>query len=98
MKDFAGSGHFVALVDGEVVGSAGAGYTDAGVYLMGGNVAEHARGRGVYRALVRARWDEAVRRGTPALVVQAGQMSGPILRGIGFRPVCEMRSLIDSTT
>jgi GNAT superfamily N-acetyltransferase len=98
MKDFAGTDQFVALVDGEVVGSAGAGYTEVGVYLMGGNVAEHARGRGVYRALVRARWDEAVRRGTPTLVVQAGQMSGPVLRGIGFRPVCEMRALLDSTT
>ena len=30
-----------------------------------------ARGRGAYRALVRARWDDAVRRGTPALVVHA---------------------------
>jgi GNAT superfamily N-acetyltransferase len=96
-KDDPGGDQFVALVDGEVVGNAGAGYTDAGVYLMGGTVAEHARGRGVYRALVRARWDEAVRRGTPALVVQAGQMSGPILRDLGFRPVCEMRALIDST-
>jgi len=97
-KGFAGSDHFVAFVDGEVVGGGGAAYTDAGVYLMGGNVTEQARGRGVYRALVRARWDEAVRRGTPALVVQAGQMSRPILEGLGFQPVCEMRAFVDSTT
>jgi hypothetical protein len=30
------------------------------------------RSRGAYRALVHARWLEAVRRGTPALTVQAG--------------------------
>jgi hypothetical protein len=55
------------------------------------------RGRGIYRALVRARWDEAVRRGTPALVVQAGRMSKPILERLGFETVCEMHALVDST-
>ena len=86
---------FVALVEGQVVGSAGASYTDVGLYLGGGNVAEAARGRGVYRALVRARWDVAVARGTPALVVQAGKMSGPILERLGFRTVCEGRVVLD---
>jgi predicted N-acetyltransferase YhbS len=89
---------FIALVDGEIVGSGAARYFESGVYLMGGNVAEEARGRGVYRALVRARWDEAARRGTPALVVQAGQMSKPILERLGFRTVCEVHALLDSTS
>jgi predicted N-acetyltransferase YhbS len=88
---------FVALVDEEVVGSAGASYTEIGLYLGGGNVAEAARGRGVYRALVRARWDVAVERGTPALVVQAGKMSRPILERLGFRTVCEGRVLLDES-
>src|SRR5262249_46975641 len=70
---------FVAVIDGTVVGSGSSAYLPGCVYLVGGNVGEDARGRGVYRALVRARWDEAVDRGTPALVVQAGQMSRPIL-------------------
>jgi len=39
----------------------------------------HARGRGAYRALVAARWADAVERGTPALVTQAGAMSKPML-------------------
>src|SRR6266542_2721124 len=56
-----------------------------------------ARGRGAYRALVRARWDEAVRRRTPMLVVQAGSMSKPILRRLGFREVCEIRAFTDSS-
>lgn len=96
-KDFPGGDNFVALVDGEIVGCAGAAYLVPGVYLAGGNVAEHMRGRGVYRALVRARWDEAVRRGTPALVVQAGKMSKPILERLGFQAVCEVHILLDST-
>jgi len=97
VKDDARGDDFVALVDGKVVGSAGVSYTEVGLYLGGGNVAEAARGRGVYRALVRARWDIAVERGTPALVVQAGQMSRPILERLGFRTVCEGRVLIDES-
>jgi GNAT superfamily N-acetyltransferase len=96
-KDFQSGDNFIALADGEVVGSGGAAYLAPGVYLAGGNVAEHMRGRGIYRALVRARWDEAVRRGTPALVVQAGRMSKPILERLGFQTVCEMHTLLDST-
>jgi GNAT superfamily N-acetyltransferase len=75
----------------------GAAYLAPGVYLAGGNLAEHMRGRGIYRALVRARWNEAERRGTPALVVQAGKMSRPILERLGFETVCEMHTLVDST-
>src|SRR4051812_50195504 len=76
-KDDPAGDRFVALLDGEIVGSGGARYFESGIYLLGGNVAVHARGRGVYRALVRARWEEAGRRGTPALVVQAGGGSRP---------------------
>lgn len=53
------------------------------------------KGCGVYRALVRARWDEAVRRGTPALVVQAGKMSRPILERLQFERRTEVHILID---
>jgi predicted N-acetyltransferase YhbS len=88
---------FLALVDGKVVGSAGVSYHDAGVYLGGGNGAAESRGKGVYRALVRARWDVAVARGTPALVTQAGKMSRPILERLGFRTVCEIRALVDES-
>jgi GNAT superfamily N-acetyltransferase len=53
------------------------------------------RGRGVYRALVRARWDAALARGTLALVTQAGQMSRPILQRLGFRTLRESREFLD---
>ena len=75
---------FVALVDGEVVAFGGARFGRAAVYLSGGGTLPDHRGRGVYRALVRARWDAAVERGTPVLTVGAGEMSRPILERLGF--------------
>jgi hypothetical protein len=48
-----------------------------------------ARGHGLYRALVSARWDFAVERGTPALVTEAiVTTSYPILQRLGFTEVC----------
>ena len=57
--------------------------------------AERARGRGAYRALIRARWDEAVALGTPALITQGGSMSRPILERLGFERVGEVHMLLD---
>ena len=86
---------FVALVDGRVVGNAFAAGGDVGVNLFGGAVIEEARGRGVYRSLLRARWDFAVARGTPALTVQAGRMSKPICERSGFVFVAAARVFVD---
>jgi GNAT superfamily N-acetyltransferase len=77
--------HFAAYVDGRPVGFGRAVDMDEGVALLGGAVLAEHRGRGVYRALVRARWEYAAARGTPLLVVQAGHMSAPVLEGLGFR-------------
>jgi hypothetical protein len=84
---------FAAWLDGRMASVGRAIYTRAGGYLMGGSTAEWARGRGAYRAVVRARWDEAVRRGTPALAVGAGPMSRPILERLGFVQVLQFRRL-----
>jgi GNAT superfamily N-acetyltransferase len=87
---------FLATVDGRPAGTALAVPADRGVFLIGGSTAEWARGRGVYRALVRARWDYAVGRGTPALVTHAmPDTSYPILRRMGFEEVCAIRRLED---
>ena len=85
----------VAFLDGEPVGHALGLYCPLGCLLIGGATVPSARGRGAYRALVRARWDEAVRRGTPALVVHAAPTSEPILRRLGFDEVCRLRRLED---
>ena len=87
---------FVALMDGEIVASANSTYVEGAVTLNGGAVLPHARGRGAYRALVAARWHDAVERGTPALVTQAGAMSKPILERLGFRSVAEITILLDA--
>src|SRR5262249_6535718 len=70
---------YLAYVDGEPVARASASFSEYGVTLFGGSTLPEARGRGAYRALVQARWEDAVARGTPALVTQASPMSRPIL-------------------
>ena len=86
---------YLAYVDGEPVAQATAAFSEHGVTLFGGATLPAARGRGAYRALVAARWEDAVARGTPVLVTQAGAQSRPILARLGFREVCEIRVLID---
>ncbi len=86
---------YLAYADGEPVARGSASFSEHGVTLFGGSTLPEARGRGAYRALVAARWEDAVQRGTPVLVTQAGAMSRPILMRLGFREVCEIRILLD---
>jgi GNAT superfamily N-acetyltransferase len=76
--------HFAAYEGGRPVGFGRAIDMAEGVAMMGGAVLPAFRGRGVYRALVHARWEHAAARGTPLLVTQAGRMSAPVLDGLGF--------------
>lgn len=87
---------YLAYLDGRPVGSCFAVPGTAGVNLFGGAVVEDARGRGVYRAMVEARWRWAVEVGTPALTVQAGRMSRPILERLGFELVEPVRVYVDN--
>jgi GNAT acetyltransferase-like protein len=84
---------YAAWVDGRLVAAARAAFARCGALLIGGATLPDARRRGAYRALVRARWDEAAARGTPALTVGAGAMSAPILYGLGFEKVVQFRRL-----
>jgi predicted acetyltransferase len=63
--------------------------------MAGGATAPWARGRGAYRALVRARWDDAAARGTPVIAVHAKDTSSPILTRLGFEKVLQFRRLQD---
>jgi len=87
--------HYAAWVDGRLAGCARAMFSSRGVFMAGGSTLPWARGRGAYRALVRARWDDAAARGTPALAVSAGSMSAPILLRLGFESVCRFRRIED---
>jgi hypothetical protein len=87
---------FLAHLDRRPAGVGRSIYSERGVFLIAGSVLEWARGRGVYRALVRARWDDAVAHGTPALVTEAlPDTSYPILKRVGFVDVCTIRRLED---
>jgi hypothetical protein len=87
---------YLAYLDGEPIGRATGAFSDYGVSLFGGAVLPAARGRGAYRGLVLARFADAAARGTPFAATQGGPMSRPILARLGFREVCELRTLLDA--
>jgi GNAT superfamily N-acetyltransferase len=91
---------YLGFLDGRPVGIARALIADdcPAVLMIAGGVVPAARGRGVYRALVRARWDDAVAAGIPALCTHAGAMSRPILDRLGFQAVAEHEVLLDPAT
>jgi GNAT superfamily N-acetyltransferase len=82
-------------IDGKMVGFAWAHPQPSAVMLNGSTVIPEARGRGAYRALVAARWQMAVALGTPALAIQAGAMSAPVLKRCGFETICRIAVLED---
>jgi hypothetical protein len=85
---------FLAYVDDRPAATALAIPSPRGVFLIAGSTARWARGRGAYRALVRARWEYAAEQGTPALVTEAMvDTSYPILQRLGFTEVCTIRRL-----
>lgn len=89
---------YLALIDGVPAAAASVRATEPGpLCLSGGATLPWARGRGLYRALVRARWDDAVRLGTAGLVVRASDMARPILERLGFRATGDIRILVDRT-
>src|SRR4029079_7907045 len=57
---------------GEIVSAGTAAPVSEGLLLYGGATAPHARGRGGYRALLRARWDGAAGPGTPRPIAPGG--------------------------
>jgi hypothetical protein len=85
----------IALIDGEVVAAGTSAPTEHGLLLFGGATKPSARGRGAYRAVLHARWQDAVANGTPALITQGGSMSRPILERLGFERVGEIHMLLD---
>jgi hypothetical protein len=84
-----------AWLDGAIVGAGTAAHTGHGLLLYGGATLPRVRGRGAYRALLAARWREAVDNGTPTLITQGGSMSRPILERLGFERVGEVHVLLD---
>ncbi|MFO0759435.1 MAG: GNAT family N-acetyltransferase [Byssovorax sp.] len=83
---------FVAYDGSVAAGAAGYILLDRSAYLLGAVVLPAHRGRGLYRALVRARMMHALAQGVPlATSFARAETSAPILRGLGFEPVCTLR-------
>jgi GNAT superfamily N-acetyltransferase len=85
----------IAFADGVLAGVGLATYGPSAHFLAGAAVLPAFRGRGVYRALLASRWSDAVVSGKPALAVQAGEMSRPILKRCGFEEGCTVDVLLD---
>ena len=77
---------YVAYANGRAVASARAEFPPGRSFagLWGGGTVPEYLGRGIYRALVRARAEEARRRGYRYLRVDARETSRPILERLGF--------------
>lgn len=86
---------WLALENGRPVGMARCAVSAHALMLTGGSVLPEFRGRGIYRALVAARWQAAVARGLPALVTVANHQSRPILERLGFDRLGEVEVWVD---
>ncbi len=84
--------YFEALLQDEVVGTASLILRGDSAYLMGAQVLETARGRGVYRALIRARLEFLCARGIEYATTQAREAtSAPRLQHLGFETLFESK-------
>jgi hypothetical protein len=87
--------YYLGYSDGQPVAWARAFFRERALILQGAATLADARGAGVYTSLVHARWKDAVARGTPTLLVQATEMSRPILERLGFDRLGEIRNMVD---
>jgi hypothetical protein len=87
---------YLAWRGDQAVAAADAVCAPLGVILFGAATLPTERQRGAYRALVWARWQEALQRGTPYLITQAGDLSRPVLARLGFVETARIHNLIDS--
>lgn len=87
-------GYVLGCWNGESVGVAG--YTLVGdvARFWGAAVVPSARGRGVYRAMVRARLDDAADQGATLALVHAQPTSSPVLQRVGFTLHGQQRVLV----
>src|SRR5262249_18761958 len=83
---------FVAKIGGEIAGTAGFVRKPRSGYLIGGNVLQRFRGKGVYRALIDAPLRALGAVGCPLVIPQAREAtSAPILEHLGWRTVFRSR-------
>lgn len=77
--------YYIARENGRAIATAGLILKDEFGYLVGGNAIPEARGRGAYKALIKARLEALRESGRTFAVTQArGATSAPILEKLGF--------------
>ena len=87
---------YVASIDGTPVAYGLLAFPMTGPpYLAGAATVPAARGRGAYRALVAARWHDAIQHGTPTLIAQVPDDARPLLEHLGFRAGPPIHVLLD---
>lgn len=87
---------WLAEEDGELLGFGQSHVTADGIALLvGAATLPHARGRGVYRALLRHRISLAYAEGATTAIIQAHeQTSAPICKRVGFVQACRLHYLV----
>jgi GNAT superfamily N-acetyltransferase len=95
-RAFAGlrRGYVIGCWRGEPVGVAGYTLAVDVARFWGAAVVPAARGRGVYRAMVRARMQDAVTQGSTLALVHALPASSPVLQRVGFTVHGQQRVLV----
>lgn len=83
--------------DGEPVSVGWTRYRGSFAALYGGSTLKEHRGKGLYRALVASRLDEARARGFAYGLTDAGPMSRPILARLGFTALTGTTPFLHST-
>jgi GNAT superfamily N-acetyltransferase len=82
---------YLGLVEGRPAATAATFLFERSAYLMGAVVLPSFRGRGLYRALVAARLQDAAARGLGLATTQAKEeTSAPRLERMGFQTVCRL--------
>ena len=87
-------GYLLGCWQGEPVGVAGYTLAVEVARFWGAAVVPAARGRGVYRAMVRARMVDAAEQGATLALVHARPTSSPILQRVGFTVHGQQRVLV----
>jgi hypothetical protein len=88
---------FLALVDGQPTSAGTLAITASGHGLLAGAATvRSSRGQGCYAALVAHRWRVAKALSLDALIVQASEMSRPILETLGFHATAELIAIRDT--
>lgn len=83
---------FIGYCDGQPAGAAAFRHLGDYAFMVGGAVIPKFRGKGIYRNLINARFEELKKEGLPAVFHCVSNTSAPICLKLGFEKICEIES------